>query len=87
MLEAVQANIGALHFLEERLAFLGRDQAHAGALEQGQPGAQFELADQSADIGLRGVQRLGRRRHRTQSHDAAERLDLPQIHPYLPYRI
>ncbi|MNL10204.1 hypothetical protein D3C87_1309990 [compost metagenome] len=87
VLEAVEADIGAFHLMKKRLPLLRRDQPHACALEQGQPGAQFQLGYQPADVGLRGVQHFCRGGHGAQAHDAAECFDLPEVHPDLPYQI
>ena len=69
-----------LRLPDEPLALLGGDHARGGALENAHPIFLFQILQCLADIGLRRVQLLCRRRHRPPFHDSYQISQFRNIH-------
>ena len=69
-----------LRLRDEPLALLGGDHARGGALENAHPVFLFQILQRLADIGLRRVQLLCRRRHRPPFHDGYQIPQFRNIH-------
>ena len=69
-----------LRLPDEPLALLGGDHARGGALKDAQPVFLFQILQRLADVGLRRVQLLCRRRHRPPFHDGYQIPQFRNIH-------
>ena len=69
--------------LDEPTSLLSGDHAGGGALEDAQPVFLFQILQRLADVGLRRVQLLCRRRHRPPFHDGYQIPQFRNVHELL----